>query len=546
MELSSDDLERIQKHLGDVLWRLENLYYIKDKFGQKVLFKLNKAQRKFIHERHGRDLILKVRQLGFTTLECIYKLDKVIFNSYIDSGIVAHTVDDAEKIFTNKVKFAYDNLPDWLKKIRKPNTDRAGELRFPNGSSIAVSAGFRGGTLAGGLHVSEYGKICAKYPEKAREIKSGALNAVPLGSDVVFESTAEGASGDFYEMYNIATQLDDSQLSEMDFKAHFFPWYDADEYRLNPEGIELTPEIQVYFKMLQDDHGITLDPWQKAWYFKKSIEQGEDMFREYPSYPEEAFQASGRPVFNQQSIAKDIRKAKLNKPKRGFLDDDGRFTEDPLGTLMVFKMPQTDMAYAVGADPAEGLEHGDNSAASVLDKDFNQCATYAGKMDPDTFGEFLVKLGKFYNNAVLAPEVNNHGHAVLSSIKRKKYFKFYRREPKEEIGTDIQDKVGWHNNVKTKMQMLDELKAAYRDGSLTINDEATLREMLTVTIEEDGNIIVNGKDRVVCLGISIQAIKQAVVDGEFKAYTPTQAKTRDVTKMTTEERLKHYKRMQRV
>lgn len=542
MEPSNEDIERIRDHLGDVYWRLTNLYYIKDKNGKKVLFKPNKAQDKFLKTRHGRDLILKVRQLGFTTLECLYKLDKVIFNSYIDAGINAHTVDDAEKIFTNKVKFAYDNLPKWLKNIRKPNTDRAGELRFPNGSSISVSAGFRGGTLAGGLHVSEYGKICAKYPEKAREIKSGALNAVPLGADVVFESTAEGASGDFYDMYNIAALIGDDELTAMDFKAHFFPWWDAEEYRLNPEGITFTPEILVYFKMLKDDYDIDLDEWQKAWYFKKSIEQGEDMFREYPSYPEEAFQASGRPVFNQQQIAKDIRQAKLNKPRRGFLDDEGRFTENALGTLLIFKMPDKDQAYAVGADPAEGLEDGDNSAASVLDKNFEQCATYAGKMDPDTFGKFLVKLAKFYNNAIIAPEVNNHGHAVLQAIKNEKYYKVYKREVKEELGKDIQDKVGWLNNVKTKMQMLDELKAAYRDGSLTINDEATLREMLTVVIEEDGNIIVNGKDRVVCLGISIQAIKQASIDGGRAAFVPEKEQSKDITKMTVEEKLKHYKR----
>jgi hypothetical protein len=158
---------------------------------------------------------------------------------------------------------------------------------------------------------------------------------------------------------------------------------------------------------------------------------------------------------------------------------------------------------------------------------------------------FLVKIAKFYNNAVIAPEVNNHGHAVLQSIKNEKYYKVYRREVKEELGIDIQDKVGWLNNVKTKMQMIDELKASYRDGSLTINDEATLREMMTVVIEEDGNIYVNGKDRVVALGISIQAIKQASIEGEHKAYTPNKTVNKDITTMTVEEKLKYYKRKNR-
>jgi hypothetical protein len=541
----NEDIELIKKHLSDVYWRLNNLYYIKDKDGRRVLFKFNDAQEKFFHSAHNKNLILKARQKGFSTYGVIKRLDKVLFNSYVDAGIIAHTVDDAEKIFTNKVRFAYDNLPQWLKNLRIPNTDRAGELRFPNGSSISVSAGYRGGTLVAGLHVSEYGKICAKYPEKAKEIKSGALNAVPLEGDVDFESTAESMSGDFFEMCNRSMLIPDDELTPMDFKFHFFPWFDSIEYRLNPAGIVIPQELLQYFKMLKDDHSIDLDDAQKAWYFKKSEEQGDEMHQEYPSYPEEAFLASGRPVFKQQDLARDIKKVRAKKAMRGFLDDSGKFEENPLGTIVVFKMPVKEDAYSIGADPAEGLETGDNSAASVLDKNFNQCAVYAGKMDPDTFGKFLVKIAKFYNNAVIAPEVNNHGHAVLQSIKNEKYYKVYRREVKEELGIDIQDKVGWLNNVKTKMQMIDELKASYRDGSLTINDEATLREMMTVVIEEDGNIYVNGKDRVVALCISIQAIKQASIEGEHKAYTPNKTVNKDITTMTVEEKLKYYKRKNR-
>jgi len=530
----------LQKRLSSKLWRLNNLYYIKDKNGAKIKFKLNWAQELYHSTKHNRNIILKARQLGFTTYKCIDKLDHVLFNPFVDAGIICHNLEDAEKIFTHKVKFAYDNLPQWLKNLRVPNNDRAGELRFSNDSSISVSAGFRGGTLAGGLHISEYGKICRKYPEKAREIKSGALNAVPLESDADFESTAEGMTGDFYDMCERAQRLDESELTPLDFKFHFFPWYKAEEYRLNPVNIVIPSELRLYFKTLKEDQGIDLDDAQKAWYFKKSQEQTDDMKQEYPSFPEEAFRASGRPCFNLEKLARDIKRAKDKTFERAFIDIQGPEKNHRINYKIFHKA--NDLACAIGADLAEGLETGDSSTASVLDKDFRQLAVCEGKIEPDIFGRFLVELAKQYNGAILAPEINNHGHAALAAIKNAKYYKVYKREVKEELGLDIQEKVGWHTNVKSKMQMIDDLKAAYRDDVIEINDIDTLREMMTITIEENGDIVLNGKDRTVALAISIQAIKQASNDGEHRARAPIKVLTKDITTMTVAEKLAHYKR----
>lgn len=534
-DIDPDQLLKLQETLGNKYWRLNNLYYIKDKNGKKIKFKLNWAQEKFHKNKHNRNLILKARQLGFTTYKCLDKLDDVLFNSYIDAGIICHTVDDAEKIFTNKVKFAFDNLPDWLRDRRKPNTDKAGELRFPNGSSIAVSAGFRGGTLAGGLHVSEYAKICKKFPEKAREIKTGALEAVPLDSDADFESTAEGMDGDFYNMVQKAEKKRGEVLTPLDFKLHFFPWHEADEYRLNPQGIVMPEALQKYFKTLKDDHGIDLDDSQKAWYFKKAEDQEEDMAQEYPSFPEEAFMASGRPVFNRERIARDIKRAKEFKSELKTFVFKSNDKEHKV-TVRVFHKPKENEAYSAGADVAEGLEDGDSSTAAVYNKNYEMMAVYEGKLDPDIFGEFLVELGLYYNSAMLVPELNNHGHATLAAIKRRKYYQVYRRVITEELADDTQDKIGWLNTAKSKMKMLDDFKAAYRDDSLRIHCEHTLRQMMGLALEEDGNVILNGKDLCVATGLAIQGLHQAVVPGTNGAFESSAGKT---TFKTLAEMLKH-------
>jgi hypothetical protein len=544
MQTDENDYDKIYKYLSDKEWRLNNLYYIKDKDGKKIKFKFNWAQELYHRTKHNRNIILKARQLGITTYKCIDKLDNALFNSFVDAGIICHNLEDAEKIFTHKVKFAYNNLPQWLKDRRVPNNDRAGELRFSNYSSISVSAGFRGGTLAGGLHVSEYGKMCAKYPLKAKEVKSGALNAVPLNSDADFESTAEGMTGDFYDMCEKAQALDPDNLTPLDFKFHFFPWYKAKEYRLDPEWVEIPDEYKNYFKSLKEDQGIELDDSQKAWYYKKSQEQTEDMKQEYPSYPEEAFRASGRPVFNLEKLARDIKRAKDNKPFKGTVDAKG-FTELTNGPIHIYKKPVTGEAYAIGADVAEGLVDGDFSTASIINKNFEQVATYCGHIAPDKFGSMLVSLAKYYNGAILAPEINSIGISVIESIKREKYYKVYKREVREELGKEIQEKIGWHTNIKTKMLMIDDLRAAFRDDVIIINDVDTLREMMTLTIEDDGNIEMNSKDRSVALAISIQALKQASLSNEHKAFTPGKSDHKDPIKMSVEDRLKYYKRKNR-
>src|SRR3546814_9331762 len=94
-------------------------------------------------------------------------------------------------------------------------------MKFSNGSSIRVGTSLRSGTLQR-LHVSEYGKLCAKYPEKAREVKSGAFNTIQAGQSIVVESTAEGNGGHFFEMVQAARRKQDAKtpLTPLDFKFH--------------------------------------------------------------------------------------------------------------------------------------------------------------------------------------------------------------------------------------------------------------------------------------------------------------------------------------
>ena len=281
--------------LKDRYWRLNNLYDIVDKRGNKLTFKFNWAQEQLFQEQWYCNIILKARQLGMSTYTCLLFLDACLFNSNISAGIIAHTVDDAQAMF-RRVKFAYDNLPAEIKSYITADNDTSQMLKFSNGSSLRVGTSLRSATMQY-LHVSEFGKICASYPEKAREIISGSLNTVAAGQYIFIESTAEGREGYFYDMCKIAQDAKTSrkELSKLDFKFHFFPWWRQPEYRIG-NIFPITREMEQYFAHL-DAMGIDLDIEQKMWYIAKEQAQGDDMTREYPSTPEESWEVTNEGLY---------------------------------------------------------------------------------------------------------------------------------------------------------------------------------------------------------------------------------------------------------
>ncbi len=290
---------------SDWRWRLNNLYLITDKEGKRVPFRMNWAQEALFDEMHYMNTILKARQLGFTTFIQLFMLDACVFNKDISAGTIAHTLDDAQSIFRSKVKFPYDNLPEGLRTAVPLLRSNTTEMELGNNSAIRVGASLRSGTFQY-LHVSEYGKLCAKFPEKAREVRTGALNTVQAGQIIFVESTAEGQEGDFYDMCERAKSKLRlaTQLTALDFKFHFFPWWESPEYVLDPAGVVIDADHATYFAKLEENSGIKLTPNQRAWYVKKSETQQEDMKREYPSTPEEAFEASVEGAYYGQQMAK--------------------------------------------------------------------------------------------------------------------------------------------------------------------------------------------------------------------------------------------------
>lgn len=309
------DAQELARCLADPEWRLFSgcLYKIMikgdDKFDEDgnlveqgesfvLPFKPNAAQIRFIRRLWHRNLILKARQLGFTTLIAVLWLDHALFNGNQRCGIIAQDRDAVETIFRDKVVFAYENLPDEIRERFPLARDSAVELLFAhNNSSVRVATSMRSGTIHR-LHVSEFGKICAKYPDKAKEVVTGSIPAVPTNGILVIESTAEGPEGEFHEMVQIAQvqHRDRKKLTPKDYRFHFYAWWQEPNYRLPMQTVAMTDEDHKYFERIEALMECRIDPDQRAWYVatRNADFQGKEelMWQEYPSTPDEAFQVS--------------------------------------------------------------------------------------------------------------------------------------------------------------------------------------------------------------------------------------------------------------
>lgn len=286
-------IEEMTKGLRDRHWRLNHLYRIIDDHGKPIPYVMNDVQEELHRTLWHKNLILKSRQHGVTTFFCILFLDAVLFENDIRAGIIAHKFKDVQRIFRDKIKYPYDNLPPQLLKLRPALKDDACELLLNNNSSVYVSTSMRSGTLQYML-VSEYGYVCEHAPQKAREIKTGALETLHEGSVEAIESTAEGMGNDFHSMCETA-QKQTGALTRLDYRFHFFPWYKKPENVLSDAEaatVQFTPENLRYFAKIEYETGDAIDLPHRAWYARKKLILKEDMYKEHPSTPEEAFMAS--------------------------------------------------------------------------------------------------------------------------------------------------------------------------------------------------------------------------------------------------------------
>ena len=476
---------------------IENCLKIKTKSGTVVPFRLNDAQRKLyaVAKRQQdagkpvRLIILKARQLGFSTLTEGLIFHACATRKNVNALIVAHREDATANLFRMS-KLFYDELPAPVKPMLRASN--AQELVFENPSKLRSEREARPGlrsrircATAGGrgigrsdtlqcVHLSEY----AFWPDGAdgkASTLAGILQAVPSlpGTMVVIESTANGFE-DFKERWDAAV------AGESDFEPVFFAWFENPDYSMPVvPGTEWTPEE----RDLKAAYQLTDEQLQwRRWCIANNCGGSLDMFRqEYPASPGEAFLHSGTGVFDNEQIV--LRLERLPEPAGRGEFTDGEWTESETGAITLYELPEDGVPYVLGGDTAG--EGSDYFTAIVIDNVSGRIvAKLRQKYSEPEYVRQIYALGRFYNDALVAIETNFSTYPVMK-LQEMEYSNQYSREREDTYTRQMRKSYGFRTDRQSRPRAIANLVEVFSSHPEWFTDRELLEEMLTFCYNED-------------------------------------------------------------
>jgi len=442
-----------------------------------------------------RAIVLKARQQGISTYCAARVFWKTFFTPYTRSVVMAHDSATSDALFNMS-----RNIIDNMEEPPALNKSNAKEILFEHNKSgyRLYTAGAKEagrGTTPTIAHLSE-----VAFWQFDEQILAGLFQGISqeMGTEVILESTANGASGEFYRLFQGAMR------GENEYIPIFLPWFLTTEYRRKaPEELELTEEESE----LLERHDLDND--QLYWRRLKIAESGERKFRqEYPATPEEAFLVTGNSVFDQEKI--NQLQVKAPEYVRQFDEHTNYFEDAREGHLELWVPPRFEDKFIIGADVALGVGQ-DYSTAVVLNKERQICALFRDNfIDPSNFGDVLFYLGRYFNNSLLAVESNSLGIATLNRLKQMNYVNLYYQTKAASLLEEEGGKPGFRTTVSTKPMIIGNLKRAVEEADLWIPSDIMIGEMRTYVSADNGSTSAmagNFDDTVMALAIAFEAYR---------------------------------------
>lgn len=480
---------------------IEGCLKIRTKSGAVIPFRLNSAQEKLytVAKRQQdagkpvRIIILKARQLGFSTLTEGLIFHACATRKNVNALIVTHREDATANLFRMS-KLFYDELPGPIRPMLR--TSNAQELVFENPTKSPREKERRPGlrsrlrcATAGGkgigrsdtlqcVHLSEY----AFWPEGAdgkAATLTGILQAVPStpGTMVVIESTANGYE-DFKERWDAAV------AGENDFEAVFFAWFENPEYAMpTVPGTSWDPEE----RELMERYALTEEQmtWRR-WCIANNCGGDIDMFRqEYPANPDEAFLHSGTGVFDNEQVILRRELAREAEKRGDFVSDGERceWKDSESGAVRIWKEPEEGHPYVLGGDTAG--EGSDWFTAVVIDNSTGeQVATLRRQYSEPEYVRQIYALGMYYNAALVGIETNFSTYPVMK-LQELGYPNQYAREREDTYTRQVKKSYGFRTDRQTRPRAIANLVEVFSGHPQWFRDAELLGEMLTFCYNED-------------------------------------------------------------
>jgi len=471
---------------------IEQALWIRAKSKQVMPLVFNEAQRRVYAPlmaqlesgKPVRAIVLKARQEGVSTLTEALIFAWLLAYPHARGLVLADTRELAQELLGIS-RFFYDRLDPRLRPEGEAFLNR---LQFnalpcadgvvPIHSALTVDTATgketgRGKTIHF-LHLSEF----AFYPDPERTL-GALLPTVPdaPGTAILIESTANGLNNPFHVRWQQA------ERGEGSFIPIFLPWFVLPDYE---------SEVPLEWTRTADEDALAalygLTDRQLAWRRQVIVDKfagdAERFTQEYPANAAEAFLSSGTPAFSKSVLLEYRREAEhpVPEPKRGRLSpgDPPRFTVDPEGPVVIYTPPRADTEYLIGADTALGVEHGDASAAAVVDRTRQRVvATWWGYLDPRRYAHQLALLGTYYKSAIVAPETNNTGLTTLVELTNHlQYANVYRWRRYDNLKHVWTDKLGWQTTAWSRPMLIDDMAYALVERLIAIPSLQAIDELL--------------------------------------------------------------------
>lgn len=443
-------IEEFKKCAQDPIYFIKKYCIIQHPKKGKIPFILFPYQENCLRDfrEFNYNIILKGRQLGFSTLVAAYSLWMMIF--FKDKNIlVVATTQDIAKNLVAKVRTAYDNLPGWMKYLSKakPIAENKLSLELENGSQVKAVSSSVGAVVSHALSLLIIDE--AAHIERMYDIWTAAQPTLSTGGDCVILSTPNGVGNWFHEMWNESKEgingfnpirLDWSVHPERDQK-----WRDSQDKKLG----------------------------------KRKASQEHDA----------SFLTSGNTVVDME-IIQYIKEKFEKSPIQKMGIDNGWW---------IWKHPIQGRSYIIAGDVARG-DGADFSAAHIFDlESLEQVAEYKGLIDTRQFGRSLASMGVNYNNALVVVEREGIGWDTIQELIDIGYSNiFYSSNNLQYVDSlnqqlinnkiNLQEKKmkpGFSTTMKTRPLIITKMESYFRDlyendgAGIVINSLRTLNELET-------------------------------------------------------------------
>ena len=475
---------------------VERMKLFDKKSGKYINFILWPKQVEFIDLLHDakRIIILKKRQTGISQLTGADSLAQCMLSENFTVLILSKTGDDAKEYLT-RVRDMYHSLDDEIKKSSPLKKDTQDELQFMNGSRMISLPANRGAGFTADRVIVDEAAFITKTDTKI-DLETVLRRVGPTldkaEGQLILISTANGMN--LFRTYYI-----NAVKKISNFKAFFFSCWD------DPTFSEEKRERIIA------DHG------------------EDHANQEYPMTWQEAFLSTGRPRFSIKILRDHYEPiSKKHRPIAvGNIIDDikGKQTVElnENGFITFYKKRDPRLNYIIAADISEGLENQDWTHAKVLElPSMEQVATYHGHVEPAEFGLVCARMGRHWNNAILVPEANNHGIAVISTLRHiEKYpdalihqSKIKHREHEQDKYVKPEVRYGFQTTSNTKPVIIDNYAYMILNKDIGWIPEEDLPELYSYVTDASGRTNAqsgHNDDRVMTIAIGLYVAPKYII-----------------------------------